>query len=571
MRPPAPRTSVQAVFANPEPVSDDDPSQVAPPVAARPVRIHWTRRAAVMAALGAAACAPPQPTIYGGPSTPSGPAALWPVPAPVRTPPPADTAPASPEASDALAHDAATAGGVRDLSLTDVVDLALRNNPATRESYAQARAQANVYGAVRGQLYPTVDGNVNFTRSTTTSSGGSSGGTGGTGGGTGGDSTSTGGGGGGTGGAGGSGGSGGSTTVTRTTLAPSVSLTYLIFDFGGRTASIDAARERAIEASLAHNATVRDVVLQVESALFSFLATRALREAQQVAVAEAQADLAAAVERHRVGVSSIQEELQTRTALSQARLQLQTLEANYFAARGNLAVAMGLQANTRFNIPEVTASEAVAGVAANVDVLIARAVAARPELALARAEARALAAEVRVARSAGYPALTLRSNANYTRTLQPETGTSRGYSVALGVQIPIFDGFARQYDVRAARERYAAQLARVQGVQQEISLQVFTAYYALQAATARVHTSTALLSDAAQSATVAAGRYRSGVGTIVDVLLARSALATARAEAIQARWEWRTALVQLGHDTGALDLGGRPNILIGTDTTGITP
>jgi outer membrane protein TolC len=567
MRPPAPRTSVQAVFSNPEPVSDDDPSQAAPPSAARPIRIHRARRTAVLAALVAAACAPPQPTIYGGPSAPAGPAALWPVPAPVRTPPPADAAPASPEAADALAHDAATAGGVRDLSLTEVVDLALRNNPATRESYALARAQANVYGATRGQLYPTVDGNVNFTRSATTTSGGSSGGTGGTG--TGGDSTSTGGGTGGTGGSGGS--SGGSTTVTRTTLAPSVSLTYLIFDFGGRSGSIDAARERAIESSLSHNATVRDVVLQVESALFSFLATRALREAQQVAVTEAQADLAAAVERHRVGVASIQEELQTRTALSQARLQLQTLEANYFSSRGNLAVAMGLQANTRFNIPEVTASEAVAGVAANVDVLIARAVTARPELALARAEARALAAEVRVARSAGYPALTLRSNASYSRTFQPQSGTSRGYSIALGLQIPIFDGFARQYDVRAARERYAAQVARVQGVQQEISLQVFTAYYALQAATARVHTSTALLADAAQSATVAAGRYRSGVGTIVDVLLARSALATARAEAIQARWEWRTALVQLGHDTGALDLGGRPNLLIGTDTTGTAP
>jgi outer membrane protein len=198
-------------------------------------------------------------------------------------------------------------------------------------------------------------------------------------------------------------------------------------------------------------------------------------------------------------------------------------------------------------------------------------VAERPELALARAEARALAAEVRVARSAGYPALFLRSSASATRTFQPQTSTSRGYSISLGLQVPIFDGFARQYDLRAARERYAAQLARVTSVQQEISLQVFTDYYALQAATQRVRTSAALVADAAQSATVAAGRYRNGVGTIVDVLLARSALATARAEAIQARWEWRTALVQLGHDTATLDPAGRPNLLIGTDTTGTAP
>jgi outer membrane protein TolC len=54
------------------------------------------------------------------------------------------------------------------------------------------------------------------------------------------------------------------------------------------------------------------------------------------------------------------------------------------------------------------------------------------------------------------------------------------------------------------------------------------------------------------------------VGTIVDVLVARSALATARAEEIQARWEWHTALAQLAHDAGALDLSGRPNLPLGT-------
>jgi len=78
-----------------------------------------------------------------------------------------------------------------------------------------------------------------------------------------------------------------------------------------------------------------------------------------------------------------------------------------------------------------------------------------------------------------------------------------------------------------------------------------------------------LLASAEQSATVALGRYREGVGTVVDVLLARSALATARAEAIQARWEWRTGLAQLAHDAGALDVRGHPNLSLTADTAGI--
>jgi outer membrane protein len=86
----------------------------------------------------------------------------------------------------------------------------------------------------------------------------------------------------------------------------------------------------------------------------------------------------------------------------------------------------------------------------------------------------------------------------------------------------------------------------------------------VQTSAQRVEAAAELLASAQQSAEVALGRYREGVGTIVDVLLGRSALASARAEDIQARWEWRTALAQLAHDTGSLDVAGRPNVPLGT-------
>jgi outer membrane protein TolC len=46
------------------------------------------------------------------------------------------------------------------------------------------------------------------------------------------------------------------------------------------------------------------------------------------------------------------------------------------------------------------------------------------------------------------------------------------------------------------------------------------------------------------------------VGTIVDLLIAQSALAAAQAQAIDARWQWRTALAQLAHDVGVLNARG---------------
>ena len=130
----------------------------------------------------------------------------------------------------------------------------------------------------------------------------------------------------------------------------------------------------------------------------------------------------------------------------------------------------------------------------------------------------------------------------------------------LGLQIPIFNGFAREYDVRGARAQYQAGLARVQSTAQLVTVQVFTSYAVLQTAVDRVAAAVELLASAQQASDVALGRYHEGVGTIIDVLLARSALTSARASEIQARWEWHTALAQLAHDVGSLDTHGRPNV-----------
>lgn len=491
-------------------------------------------------ALGLAACAP---RIDGAAAAPASPSSLWPVPAPERTPSPAPAPPAAPAISAALERDASAAGNVRTLGLPDVIDLVLRNNPATRESWALAQSAVASYGSSRGALFPTVALDVNATRSgggAFNTFGGTSGGTG----------------------------SVAANTSARTQISPTFSLSYLILDLGGRSGTIESARQRAIAADLTHNATVLDAVLQVESMLFTYLATRALRDAQIVSVSEAQNDLTAATVRRQIGVATIQDVLQTQTALAQARLQLATDEGNLLAQRGNLAFAMGLPANARFEIPAITASDSVADVLASVDTLINRAITRRPELAEARAEAASLAAQIRVARAAALPTLSLRASNGISTTYAATTNTVRPYSIGLGFSVPIFNGFSTQYDIRAARGQYEAGEARVTTMQQQISVQVFTSYFQLRASTERVRRSTELLTAAQQSATVALARYREGVGTIIDVLLGRSALATARAESVQARWEWRLALAQLAHDAGMLDLRGRPNLPLGAATSG---
>ena len=453
-------------------------------------------------------------------------------------------------ATAALEADSATTA-VPVFSLTDVVDLALKSNPTTRESWATAQAAANQFGSARGALFPTLNGSINLAGASTGSVFG--------GGGNGGNAvvvdTST----------GGPRAVGSVGGLTRLQITPALSLQYLVLDAGGRSATIEAAKQNAIAMNLAHNSAINDVVLLVESSLFTYLASVALRDAEITAVKEAQTDTAAAEARMRVGVGTLQDVLQARTELAQARLQLVTLQGNLVTARANLASAMGLPANARFAIPSIAASDSVVKLAASVDTLINRAITLRPDLAQARAAAAQLSAEIRVAQSATRPSLTLSTIQSYTQSVQG-TAAANGLnmSLVLGLQLPIFNGFSWQYDVRTARAQYEAGLAKVASTQQQIGVQVFTSYTALQTARERLSAATELLASASQSADVATGRYREGVGTILDILVARTALDSARAEDIQARWNWRMALSQLAHDVGSLDVRGRPNLpLIG--------
>ena len=97
----------------------------------------------------------------------------------------------------------------------------------------------------------------------------------------------------------------------------------------------------------------------------------------------------------------------------------------------------------------------------------------------------------------------------------------------------------------------------------------YTSYYQLRTATQRSRTADVLLSSALRSEVAARARYRAGVGTILDLVTAQTALASARAQQSQSRWVWATSLAQLSHDVGVLGPRGETSIPLAADSTGI--
>ena len=470
---------------------------------------------AVMIILSTAGCAHTPPWIFGAPGTSPQSATPW-------NPPKQaieqvrvfekDTGKAGLEGipKTALNH-------LQNLSLSDIVDIALRNSDQTRQAWAQARAAAATYGSKRGSYFPSIAASVSGDKQKGVAPGGR-------------------------------------TSFTSTSYSAGATMNWLVLDCGGRAASVDETRLALFAADWTHAASIQNVILEVEQAFYDYYTAKALFEAQRAAVDEARTNLDAAQERLNAGLATIADVLQARTALSQALLSLTILQGRTMTVRGALATAMGLAADASFDVEIPIGAPPLDAVKKSITEYLAIAVLDRPDLAAARAQALQAGAHVKSVRSQGLPSLSANGSVGEVYFTDFTKGNTT-YGISATLNIPVFSGFSRRYDVLAARAQADAALSGVRNYRDLVTLQVWTDYYNLETAASAVRAGDDLMASATKNQEVAAGRYKSGVGSIIDLLTAQSGLESARAQQIQARASWWTAAAQLAHDTGRLQNG----------------
>ena len=397
------------------------------------------------------------------------------------------------------------------VTLAQAIDIALANNPQTRTAWLSARAAEFAVGSARGAYYPEIDVLANATRTRVGTPG----------------------------------------SGATTTIAPSIALNYLLFDFGGRAAEVEQARQTLIAANFENNAAMQDVVLRVQQQYYLLLDAKALLAAQDATLKERRTDLDSAQARHDAGVATIADVLQAKTALSQAELTYESIEGNVRTIEGTLATTMGLPATAHYDFGALPAEIPAQQVTDDVGKLIDAAVKQRPELGSARAVAERARARVQAVRAEGLPTVSVLASGG--ETFIGNFGTRvTPYSAGIALRFPLFTGWRNTFDIKQAETEVQIANEDVRGLEQQVGLQVWTSYFALQTATRRLGTSRDLLASAQQSANVATDRYRAGVGNIIDLLTAEAALEVARAQEVQARADWFVAVAQLAHDTGTL-------------------
>jgi len=72
----------------------------------------------------------------------------------------------------------------------------------------------------------------------------------------------------------------GSVVPWQTRFGPSISFSYLLYDFGVRGYQIETAEYRLLAANLAHNRALQDVVFLVEQAYYRLIGNDAIGQGQ---------------------------------------------------------------------------------------------------------------------------------------------------------------------------------------------------------------------------------------------------------------------------------------------------
>ena len=422
------------------------------------------------------------------------------------------------------------------LSLVDVVDIALQNNPAIHSAWYDARAAAAKYFSSRGAWFPTINLNSSLTYSKGSTMPGLP---------------------------------IGQTQGPITTTLITADLNYLLFDFGGRSAAIKEAHQALFAANWTQNSAIQDTLLQVETAFFNHVGATAQLEANGVSLADAEANLAAAEEKRRVGMATGADVLQAKTAYEEAVLAVQNARGTLRKAKGALAIAMGYPANTIFNLETQIPNIPHAALTQSVDELINRAISTRPDVQASRANFLEARARITETRSRMLP--TLSASGNVSRIWSGRTfGVSTPYNISLSLQVPVFNGFSYQFDILQAKAGADSALENSRSAEQAASYQVLSSHSDFLTANENVTTTRVLMDSALQSEKVALGRYKEGVGSFLDLLSAQKALASARSQQISAHVNWFISLAQLAHDIGILGIHGENPLIPGRTSSDVS-
>ena len=402
------------------------------------------------------------------------------------------------------------------LSLPELTEFALRNNPRTRQAWLAARAAAAGVAIEKADLLPQISGTYAMIRSQQVANAGN-------------------------------------IVPWQTRFGPSVSLSYVLFDFGVRGYQVESSEYRLLAANLSHNRVLQDVIFQVEQAYYRLIGNDALVRINSQSLNNAKTALEAAQKRRESGLATVADVYRAETLVAQSQLNLTRSSGELEKSRGQLASVVGLPVNAAISVQPLQQPPQITEMTTGISDLLEKAKASRPDLVAAEAQVRAAEANAKAVARAGLPTIEVTGGGGHT-LFNDNRAAASNYSIGLAVRIPIFTGFRDTYSARLAQVQAETAAANRDVLFRQTEVEVWQGYYDLKTTTSSISSTQAQVRSAEQTSQATLARYQSGFGSILDLITAQQDESNARVQQIQSYLDWFTTLARLQVAVGASDL-----------------
>ena len=334
------------------------------------------------------------------------------------------------------------------------------------------------------------------------------------------------------------------TTTSRTTnvYSASANLTQLIWDFGQTIRKRDAAQASADAALDSEKASALTIDFNLRSAFYTASTARSNVDVARETLANQNKHLEQIQSFVDLGRNPTIDLLQARVDQANAEVTLINAQNDYATARVILNQAMGVEADTGYDV-EPTVSAPVPGESSSLDGLVDEALKARPEIASLQDQLRAQVMANKSVFGRYWPALLAQLNGNYSG-LELDRMTYLAFA-GLNLSWTLFDGGETRATLREGNAQVSALAAQIDSLRLQVRVDVEQARLAVAATKASLSAADRSLTNARARLELAEVRYRTGVGSIIELSDTQLAATTAAFQKLQAQLKLDTARAQL--------------------------
>lgn len=320
----------------------------------------------------------------------------------------------------------------------------------------------------------------------------------------------------------------------------SLSASYLIFDFGKRLNDVNQSVAAWRASGFDYDESVQNYVYSIIGSYYNLLKAQADVKSAEMLHKVAKTAHDTAQKKFKAGAVAKADVLRADTTLASRDLDLERAKNNLKIAQGTLLSKLSFPADQNITIKDLPSEIGAPQETQTLDNLFEQAQKTRPDILRATANKESAWYRRNSVLLSNLP--TISASASVSWNDQPSETFGAGQdnisgSIGIRASMPLFSGFANTYNARAAQYNYERAIEQERAINDNASLDIFTAYHNYKTAQNVLKQSETLLKSATESEKVTAGMYKVGRATMLDWQTAQSELVDAEKQNNAAKYD----------------------------------